>query len=84
MDNFTEPGHDVVVGRGPVGEEEVLVAEAAALEALRVVDLLIQPDDRRQVVELEVGRDKSVSRYDTIKAKVVSLFIIKTFHSLIL
>ena len=59
MDNFTEPGHDVVVGRGPVGEEEVLMTEAAALEAFRVVDLLIQPDDRRQVVELEVGRDKS-------------------------
>ena len=56
MDNFTEPGDDVVVGRGPVGEEEVLMTEAAALEAFRVVDLLIQPDDRRQVVELEVGR----------------------------
>ena len=51
------PVNDIVVGRGTVGKEEVLVPEAAALEALRVVDLLIQPDDRRQVVELEVGRD---------------------------
>ena len=60
--------NDVVVGRGAVYEEKVLVPESAALEALRVVDLLIQSDDRRQVVKLEVGKGKSV-RYCTQKAK---------------
>ena len=54
------PGDDIVVGGGSVGEEEVLVPEAAALEPLRVVDLLVQPNDRRQVVELEVGMDQSL------------------------
>ena len=51
------PVDDVVVGRGTVGEEEVLVPEAAALEALRVVDLLVQADDCRQIVELEVRKE---------------------------
>ena len=34
--------------------------EAAALEALRVVDLLIQTDDRRQVVELKSQKGELV------------------------
>ena len=46
------PVDDVVVGRGAIREEEVLVPEAAALEPLRVVDLLVEPDDRREVVQL--------------------------------
>ena len=66
--------NDVVVGRGAVYEEKVLVPESAALEALRVVDLLIQSDDRRQVVKLEVGKGRSV-RYS--KSKKSNLFILK-------
>ena len=54
------PVNDIVVGRGTVGKEEVLVPEAAALEALRVVDLLIQTDDRRQVVELKSQKGELV------------------------
>lgn len=46
---------DGVARRAAVQEEQVVVAEAGVREALRVVDLLVQPDDSRHAVLPEVG-----------------------------
>lgn len=47
---------DAVARRAAVQEEQVVVVEAGVREALRVVDLLVQPDDGRHVVLSEVGK----------------------------
>lgn len=51
-----EPSHDVVAGRTAVDEEEVIVLEAGVGEALRLVDLLVQPHDCSHVVLFEIRK----------------------------
>lgn len=49
-----EPPHDGVAGGAAVDEEEVVVLEAGVREALRLVDLLVQPHDGRHIMLFEI------------------------------
>lgn len=49
-----EPPHDGVAGGAAVYEEEVVVLEAGVGEALRLVDLLVQPHDGRHIMLFEI------------------------------
>lgn len=49
-----EPSHDVLAGGAAVDEEQVVVLEAGVREALRLVDLLVQPHHGAHVVLFEV------------------------------
>lgn len=54
--DIQEPPHDVVAGSAAVDEEEVIVLEACIREALRLVDLFVQPHDRRHVMLFEIRK----------------------------
>lgn len=47
---------DAVAGRAAIQEEQVVVMEAGVREALRVVDLLVQPNNSGHVVLSEVRK----------------------------
>lgn len=51
-----EPPHDVVAGRAAVYEEEVVVLEARVREALRLINLFVQPHDCRHVMLFEIRK----------------------------
>lgn len=51
-----KPPHNVVARRAAVYEEEVVVLEARVREALRLVNLFVQPHDGRHVVLFEIRK----------------------------
>lgn len=51
-----EPSHDVVAGCAAVDEEEVVVLEAGVCEALRLVDLFVQPHNCSHVMLFEIRK----------------------------
>lgn len=54
LTDIQEPSHDVVAGRAAVDEEEVVVLEASICEALRLVNLFVQPHDCCHVMLFEI------------------------------
>lgn len=56
LTDIQEPPHDVVAGSAAVDEEEVIVLEARICEAFCLIDLFVQPHDRRHVMLFEIGK----------------------------
>ena len=54
--DIQEPSHDVVAGCAAIDEEEVVVLEARIGEALRLVNLLVQPHDCSHVMLFEIRK----------------------------
>lgn len=56
LTDVQEPSHDVVAGGAAVYEEEVVVLEASICEALRLVNLFVQPHDGSHVILFEIRK----------------------------
>lgn len=54
--DIQEPSHDVVAGCAAIDEEEVIVLEASIGEALRLVNLFVQPHDCSHVMLFEIRK----------------------------